>query len=149
MRLATEEAMSGGLHRGTDLEELVAEGFLVRSGDAYSVRHPLLRDFLLAEWALRAASAIGVAERLESITNSLTRWGALRAVVEAVLDGAALANAAFDVGAVFAALCSAKLQDQLAEVVAELERPDLAPGQTLGLLLSAEASSWQPASSPR
>jgi hypothetical protein len=68
---------------------LLSEGVLVREGrlqPRLRFRHPLLRDFALAQWCLRANDPFELSRRWNSIEGGLQRHGALRAVVEALSD---------------------------------------------------------------
>lgn len=83
-----------GAFSGTNLDAeivqvLLSEGVLVREDrlqPRLRFRHPLLRDFAFAQWCLAAESAVEVARRWNSIKGGLQRYGALRAVFEALLD---------------------------------------------------------------
>lgn len=73
----------------------VSEGILVWTGHSLprlAFRHPLLRDFALAQWALAAGDAAGVADRWRSIVGGVARRGVLRAMMEAMADGRARAD---------------------------------------------------------
>jgi len=67
----------------------VSEGVLVRTGrlrSSFGFRHPLLRDFALAQWCLAAGRANEVAARWRSISGGVARRGVLRAMLEALVD---------------------------------------------------------------
>jgi hypothetical protein len=68
---------------------LLSEGVLVREGrlqPRLRFRHPLLRDFAFAQWCLETENAPQAAERWNSIRGGLQRYGALRALFEALSD---------------------------------------------------------------
>lgn len=71
---------------------LLSEGVLVEQGrlqSRFNFRHPLLRDFAFAQWCLAAATPREAAARWTAIAGGLQRYGALRALAEALLaDGA-------------------------------------------------------------
>jgi hypothetical protein len=90
-RFAEEEARGTVLHRdpGPEARGLLSEGILVMHRQAaYAFRHALLRDFALMRWAFQADDPGSMVSRLQSIRSSLTRFGALRAVLEATCDRA-------------------------------------------------------------
>ncbi len=66
---------------------LLSEGVLVEEGrlqGRINFRHPLLRDFSFAQWCLSATNASEVALRWRAIAGGLQRYGALRAILEAL-----------------------------------------------------------------
>jgi hypothetical protein len=68
---------------------LLSEGVLVKEGrlqSRFRFRHPLLRDFGIAQWCLSSSDASETATRWRSIQGGLQRHGALRAIVEALSD---------------------------------------------------------------
>jgi hypothetical protein len=68
---------------------LLSEGVLVREGRLQSrvrFRHPLLRDFSLAQWCLATNDVSEVSQRWNSIQGGLQRHGSLRAIFEALSD---------------------------------------------------------------
>lgn len=68
---------------------LLSEGVFVREGrlqPRLRFRHPLLRDFALAQWCLGTDNAADVANRWNSIQGGLQKYGALRALFEALSD---------------------------------------------------------------
>ena len=74
------------------LRVLASEAVLVNVGrlrPQWQFRHPLLRDFALAQWCLASDSTDEVALRWESIDGAIPRQGALRAILEALIDGSA------------------------------------------------------------
>lgn len=69
------------------LQVFLSEGVLVREGrlqPRLRFRHPLLRDFALAQWCLTGGAADEAAQRYGSIEGGLQRHGALRAIFEAL-----------------------------------------------------------------
>ncbi|HEY5743009.1 MAG TPA: ATP-binding protein [Terrimicrobiaceae bacterium] len=71
------------------VQMLLSEGVLVREGrlqPRLRFRHPLLRDFALAQWCLQANDPFELSRRWNSIEGGLQRHGALRAVFEALSD---------------------------------------------------------------
>ena len=71
------------------VQALLSEGVLVREGrlqPRLRFRHPLLRDFALAQWCLALHDPIEAARRWASIQGGLQRHGALRAIFEALSD---------------------------------------------------------------
>ncbi len=68
---------------------LLSESVLVREGrlqPRLQFRHPVLRDFALAQWCLEDSSPEKVAERWMAIRGGLQRHRVLRALFEALLD---------------------------------------------------------------
>ncbi|WP_338867940.1 hypothetical protein [Myxococcus stipitatus] len=92
LRCAREEA--SGIREHADpnqiLLRLAGDGvFLVRGG-VFLFRHPLLRDFALAHWAIAPESeAASPAQALMQIQSGLAQWGAMRALIEAAYDALA------------------------------------------------------------
>jgi hypothetical protein len=71
------------------LHVLLSEGVFVEEGRLQRrlrFRHPLLRDFSFAQWCLTTDDATQVSNRWNSIRGGLQRYGALRAVFEALSD---------------------------------------------------------------
>jgi hypothetical protein len=74
------------------LRVLASEAVLVNVGrlrPQWQFRHPLLRDFALAQWCLASDSTDEVALRWESIDGAIPRQGALQAILEALIDDSA------------------------------------------------------------
>lgn len=72
---------------------LASEGVLVKVGrlrPQWQFRHPLLRDFALAQWCLESESSSEVAERWKNISGAIPRQGALRGILEALTDESAI-----------------------------------------------------------
>ena len=68
---------------------LLSEGVLAREVDLQvrlRFRHPFLRDFAFSQWCLADRDAARAYDRWKSIRSSITRAGALRAMVEALGD---------------------------------------------------------------
>ncbi|HYO51843.1 hypothetical protein [Archangium sp.] len=83
------EAEGHSLHHISDpaMEQLSSEGLFVYQQGGWSFRHPLLRDFSLMRWAaIGAHDARDIVRKLANIRFSITRWGSLRAMFEAVGD---------------------------------------------------------------
>lgn len=80
------------LETNLDIESvhiLLSEGIFVREGKLQPrlrFRHHLLRDFALCQWCLSADSPVEAAHRWGGIQGGLHRYGALRAICEALLD---------------------------------------------------------------
>lgn len=68
---------------------LQSESVVVPEGSLnprFRFRHPLLRDFAFALWCLRASTSDQVVARWQSIKGGIQQQGALRAILEAMLD---------------------------------------------------------------
>jgi hypothetical protein len=79
----------------TAVQMLLAEGVLVEEGRLQvrlNFRHPLLRDFALAQWCLGTSNEAAAARRWKSILGGLQRYGALRAIAEAFWDSDAASD---------------------------------------------------------
>ena len=75
---------------GAGVDFLVLESVLVREAShrpRLAFRHPLLRDFALAQYCLNAGHVVGTVERWQTIRGSIERAGCLRAILEALADG--------------------------------------------------------------
>jgi len=71
------------------LNALLSEGVVVRLdglAPSYQFRHPILRDFALAQWCLASGSAIELVDRWQAISSGISRAGALRALMEALAE---------------------------------------------------------------
>jgi hypothetical protein len=71
------------------LSVLVSEGLLVEHAGPqprFDFRHPLLRDFALAQWCLKEDDAQKTVERWLAIEGAPQRHGCLRAILEALSD---------------------------------------------------------------
>ena len=74
------------------LKFLISESVLVEEGHLQRrlrFRHPLFRDFALAQWCLAAGDEARMAERWRSIQGPIQRVGCLRSIIEAFDDPSA------------------------------------------------------------
>jgi len=87
---AASVAEARGVHRhlieGPAARDLTSEGlFIIPSDGLTGFRHVLLRDFAMMQWLLTSASDCQkLAARMATISPSLVRYGALRALLEAL-----------------------------------------------------------------
>ncbi|WAM26893.1 hypothetical protein [Myxococcus sp. NMCA1] len=89
------EREAGGHSRHTFVEpavhKLASEGVFTQQHGTWSFRHPLIRDFAMAQWAaIDSTSPKNIIKKLAGITDSLSRWGAFRAAIEAAVESSSL-----------------------------------------------------------
>ncbi|WP_140874036.1 hypothetical protein [Myxococcus xanthus] len=85
----SEEAKGRSRHTviGSIAHQLASEGVFSQQNGAWAFRHPLIRDFAMMQWAAMHEHSPGdIVATLESITDSLSRWGAIRAAIEATSE---------------------------------------------------------------
>lgn len=145
-RMAIEEGNGIRAHQSTEVAaaELESEGLLTSRSGLYQFRHPLLRDFSVAQYVLtRHKDATQVAAALSAISDLLVRSGGVRATIEAIATDPYLSHASDSVvlhlGPMLQAMAQARCVDELSDVLGEMD--DIADTfQISDILLAFNAS---------
>lgn len=106
---------------------LLSEGVLVEEGrlqQRLNFRHPLLRDFALAQWSLGSSSVSDAARQWHSVKGGLQKYGALRAIAEALSSsdaGSEYPSLALPDFVRAAIECDSRSAEQIAQLLGSLE----------------------------